>query len=132
MIYKKSWKYILYKDESSYCTFYNYYRPKAIKNFSNVKEGDIGGYLKYFNNLSQTGNSWIYDYALVRDDAKISENAAIFKYARVYDSAKVYGNARVSGHAHIHEHARVYGNAQVYGDARVFGYNQICGNNIIR
>ena len=53
MIYKKSWKYILVKDDTPCCTEFNYFRPKALKDFSDIKKGDIGGYLKYFNNLSK-------------------------------------------------------------------------------
>ena len=57
------------------------HRIKALKDFADVKAGDIGGYVTNKNNLSQKGNCWIYDNG------------------KVYGKAKVYGNARVSGNA---------------------------------
>ena len=56
MIYKKSWKYILIKDNYS-----DFYRLKALKNFLDVKRGDLGGYVEGYHNLSQSGDYWIYD-----------------------------------------------------------------------
>ena len=74
MIYKKSWKYILVKN--------NYlYRIKALKNFSNVRKGNLGGYVSSYHNLSQSGDCWIYDYAKVTGNAIVSDNAKIFEYA---------------------------------------------------
>ena len=137
MIYKKSWKYILYKDESSYCTDFSYYRPKAIKDFSNVKVGDIGGYLRYFNNLSQKGNCWIYDYALVNENAKVSENAQVSENAIIFGNALVCGNARIFGYAMVYDNALVTDNtivrdnAKVYGNARVSGNAYICKDKLI-
>ena len=40
------------------------YRIKAVKDFSNVKKGDIGGYIEGEKNLSHDGNCWIYDNAV--------------------------------------------------------------------
>ena len=59
------------------------YRIQALRDFGNVKEGDIGGYIESEKNLSQDGNAW------------------------------VYGNARVSGNACVYGNARVYGNADI-------------------
>ena len=66
------------------------YRIKALKDFSDVKKGDFGGYVQQERNLSQFGNAWIYDNAKVFGDAKV------FGEALVFGDAKVYGNAQVS------------------------------------
>ena len=63
------------------------HRIKALKDFGNVKKGELGGYVESERNLSQEGNCW------------------------VCGNAKVYGNAWVYGNA------EVCGNARVYGDA---------------
>ena len=47
------------------------FRIKALKDFSNVKKGDIGGYVESEKNLSQDGNCWIYDNAVVMGNAKV-------------------------------------------------------------
>ena len=45
---------------------------KALKDFSNVKKGDLGGWIEDYHNLSQLGNAWLYD------DAKVFDNAYIY------------------------------------------------------
>ena len=72
------------------------YRIQALRDFGNVKEGDIGGYIESEKNLSQDGNAWVYGNA------------------RVYGDACVYGDAWVSD------------NARVYGDADIKTTGDIC------
>jgi len=96
------------------------HRIKALKNFGNVKAGDIGGYVQSLDNLSQDGNCWIYDDARVFDNVKISDNAIIYGDARVFGDAKVYDDAIVYGNA------RVYNNAEVFDNARIFGNVEVC------
>ncbi|KEC55959.1 hypothetical protein [Bartonella koehlerae] len=52
-------------------------RIQAIRDFTDVKTGDLGGFIEKESNLSHQGNCWVYD------------NARVFDCARVYDSAKV-------------------------------------------
>ena len=111
MIYKKIWKYILIKDDSY--KIFNYYRLKALKDFSNVRKGEIGGFVRGFHNLSHKGNCWIYNYARIYDNARISENARVSKDAWVYGYAQVCGNAQVSDKARVCDRAIVSGSAIV-------------------
>ena len=62
MIYKKSWKYILIRNDFSvdFCLIYNLYRIKALRDFSNVSKGEIGGFVRIYHNLSHKGKCWIY------------------------------------------------------------------------
>lgn len=53
------------------------HRIKAVRNFGNVKAGDLGGFIEKDENLSHYGDCWVYGNA------------------RVYGNAEVYGNARV-------------------------------------
>lgn len=55
------------------------YRIRALKDFGDVKAGDIGGYIEKEENLSQEGTCWIYDNAWVRGNAKVYGNAKISK-----------------------------------------------------
>ena len=53
------------------------YRIEALRDFSDVKKGNKGGFVEKEDNLSQSGDCWIYgdakvyNNALVRDDAKV-------------------------------------------------------------
>ena len=87
------------------------YRIKALVQFGNVNAGDLGGWIEKEENLSQSGNAWVYG------DARVSGNAWVYGDARVSGNAEVSGNARVSGDARVYGDARVSGNAWVYGNA---------------
>ena len=89
------------------------YQIKALKDFSNVSKGDLGGWIKKESNLSQLNNAWVYD------DAKVYGNARVYGDAWVSGSAKVYGNAWVYDDARVYDDAKVYGNAKVYGDEKI-------------
>jgi NDP-sugar pyrophosphorylase family protein len=125
VIYKKSWKYILVRDDSFGCSTLRYYRPKAIKDFSDVHKNDIGGFMKRYGNLSQFGNCWIYEEAVVIGEALVSENAKVYKDSCVCGNAQVYGNAIVT------DCAIVMGNAKIYNDAEVSGYIKISGDKVL-
>ena len=71
------------------------FQIKALKDFGDVKAGDLGGYIEKEENLSHNGNAWVYDNV------------------KVYDNAKVFRDAQVLGNA------RVCGNAQIYNDALI-------------
>ena len=88
------------------------YHIRALRDFGDVKAGEIGGYVQGENNLSQEGNAWVYD------DARVSGNA------EVCGDARVFGNAWVSGNAWVYDDARVSGNAWVESnnDLCVFNY----------
>ena len=45
------------------------HRIKALRDFCNVKTGDLGGYIENENNLSQDNNAWVYDNARASGDA---------------------------------------------------------------
>lgn len=95
------------------------YRIKSLKDFGNVKKGDKGGFVEKEENLSQSGDCWVYD------NAKVYNNAKVFDYADIYGNTEIFGNAIVSGKA------RVYGNAKVYHYAMVYDDAEVCDNAII-
>ena len=39
------------------------YRIRALRDFNDVKKGNIGGYIESESNLSQEGDCWVYDNA---------------------------------------------------------------------
>ena len=108
------------------------FRIKALKNFNDVKKGDIGGYVECEKNLSQYGDCWIYGNAKVCGQAEVHDNAVICDNARVEDTAQVYGNAIVRDNARVLVNARVLCNAVIQDNAVVRGEVRIFDNVIVR
>ena len=114
------------------------HRIKALKDFSDVKAGDLGGWVEKEDNLSQIGDAWIggdavvYENAKVYDRARVFGNAEICGDAKVCDYAEICGDAKVYDHADVYNHARVFGNAEICGDAFVRGYAEICGDAVVK
>lgn len=98
------------------------FRIKALISFGSVREGDTGGWVEKEENLSHSGNAWVYGNAKVYGNARVHENA------KVYGNARVHGNAGVSGNAKVHGNAEVYGNTRIYGNAWVHGNAEVSGN----
>ena len=117
------------------------YRIKALKDFGNVKKGEIGGFVESENNLCQEGNCWIHDEAKVLDNAMVLGNAqvldhAIIKdYATVSDSACIKGsNVLISGKSHIYgaviiDNSKITGECYIGGNVKI--YNSSIFNSLI-
>ena len=104
------------------------YRIEALKYFGDVIVGEKGGFIESEDNLSQSGNCWIYNNAKVYDDAKVFDDASVGGNAIVCDNAKICGYAKVYGHAIVYGHATVCDDAQVYDNASVDDGALVCGN----
>jgi len=104
------------------------YQIEALKDFLNVKKGDLGGWIEKESNLSQQGDCWVSGDARVYGRAMVCDNAQVSGDAWVYGRAMVCDNAQVSGDAWVYGRARVYGDAWVYGDARVSGNARVSGD----
>ncbi len=120
------------------------HRIEALRDFANIKKGDKDGFVEKEENLSQSGNCWVYHNAEVYGNAEVYNDAKVFEDARIYGNArvfgkavfcgnaKVFGNAMVYDNAKVYEDTRVYGNANVYHNAAVCGNVEVCGNAEIR
>ena len=102
---------------------------KAVKDFGDVKAGDIGGYIEKINNLDMSGNAWVSENALVYGDSLVSGNSRVSGNAWVSENALVYGNSQVYGDSQVSGNSRVSGNAQVSGNSLVFWISK-CGSSM--
>ena len=59
------------------------FQIKCTKAFKNANEGDLGGYVEKEENLSQSGDAWVYGNAQVYGDARVSSDAWVSGDARV-------------------------------------------------
>lgn len=71
------------------------FQIKALKDFDDVKAGDLGGYIEKEENLSHDGNAWVYD------DAKVYDDACVFDNARVYGDTIIYGDTCICDEAWV-------------------------------
>jgi UDP-3-O-[3-hydroxymyristoyl] glucosamine N-acyltransferase len=90
-------------DETLVVDGHTLYRIRALRSFSNVKKGDLGGYVEKERNLSHDGDCW------VRDSAKVFGKACVCDNARVAGSAWVYDNARVGGYSLVYGKSKILG-----------------------
>lgn len=107
------------------------YRIRALRSFSDVKEGDLGGYVESESNLSQFDNCWIYDEAKVFGDARVLHNATVHMNAQVYDQAQINDDAFISKNASVCQRALVSGHATITDAAIVSGDAVIHGNAFV-
>lgn len=113
------------------------HRIKALKDFGDVKKGDIGGYVENEWNLSQNDECWIYgkakayDHAIVCLDAKIYDNVRISGNAIIADKASAHGNVWIREYAFVHESAKLYDSATVYGIANIRSNAIVTGRAVI-
>lgn len=131
------------------------YRIRAVRDFGNVKAGDLGGWVSNMYNLLHNGNCWVadeakaYDGSIVRGDAFIGDSAEVFNKAiisgrsKVLNQSKVFGYANVKDDAEIRDRALVSGQstiadfavirdwAQVYENSHVGLYGQVSGSALL-
>lgn len=89
------------------------YRIRALKDFSDVKKGQYGGYVESEENLSQTGNCWIYDNSIVCKGSRVINNAV------VKDSSTVTGYSEISDDAIVEKGSRIDEHSVVCDQSRV-------------
>ncbi len=99
-----------------------FYRIRALRDFGHVKAGQLGGLIQGPDNLSQDGECWVNDEAIVWGNAQVRRNAWVENNASVGECAVVSGNALVSGAVEIE------GSAYICGDASLFGHCYVHGN----
>ena len=113
------------------------HRIKALRDFGDVKAGDLGGWIESEDNLSHEGDCWVADEAVVCGKAKVGGKACVFGHglvcgdAQVFDYAQVFDFASIFGEACICGHAKVFDYAQVFDFASIFGEACICGNAMV-
>ena len=125
------------------------YRIKALKDFSDVKKGDLGGWVFSKNNLSQEGDCWIYNNAKCMDNARVCDDSCMYDYSVMrnnscmYDSSRMYDHSIMYDHSEMHdnsemhgysimleysimhEHSKMYNHSEMHGYSEMFGYSEM-------
>jgi hypothetical protein len=123
-------KYELVPDRQMIVAGTTLYRIRALKDFGNVKAGNLGGVVRSEDNLSQEGTCWVADDAQVYDEAVVSDDAQIYGRGRVYGRARVSDKGQVLGNGQVFENGWVFKNGVVFDNAKVFGAAQVRDNGL--
>ncbi len=102
------------------------HRIRALRDFGDVKAGDLGGWIESEDNLDPDKDAWVYDNAKVMDSARVE------KYARVWGMACIKDNAIVSGASWVKDNALVLNNARVDAISLIKGHARVVGNAYVR
>lgn len=83
------------------------YRVQALKDFNDVKTGDLGGYVESEENISfkPGDDSWVYDDSIVHGDGRVERDSHVYKNSEVKDS-RIINGTNVSHGSKI-EHSRI-------------------------
>lgn len=103
------------------------HRIRALRDFNDVKAGELGGFIEKEKNLSHEGNCWIYDDSMAFEQSKIYDNAQIKTGSEIYGNAKVYGNA-ILDFCIVRDYAQIYGQVCTFNE--IFDGVDIIYNNI--
>jgi hypothetical protein len=82
------------------------YRIRALRDFGDVRRGDLGGYVEGDENLDHQGEAWVGDVAqvygphgCVRGNGRVSGEAWVLGI--VEDDAQICDLAVITEHAHV-------------------------------
>lgn len=124
-------KYELIKDSRIWQYCRPIYRIRALRDFSDVKKGDLGGFVESEENLSQYGNCWIYDKAQAVDRSMVVGDACLRDCAQMHDFSLIKDKAQLRGRAQMLHYSCLSDNA-VAIDADILGFAIIAGDVVIR
>lgn len=102
------------------------YRIRALKNFSDVKAGDLGGWVQSVKNLSQEGNCWIYDEAMCMDRARVCDDCAM------RDFSAMFGNSRMHDNAVMVDDTMAFDCSTMWDNSIMFGSSKRYDNSVMR
>ena len=97
------------------------HRIKALKDFGDVKKGDIGGFVEKEINLSHEGNCWIYDNAKAMDNSKVYGNSRMYGYSKMFDYSEMYDNSSMNDYSEIYDYSEMYGDSELNNKAKLYG-----------
>lgn len=103
------------------------HRIVALRSFGEVREGDFGGYVESYDNLSQMGDCWVFDEAKAMGNSQISEEATLRDYATIMDKACMSGRSHARGYSEIKGRAMVTHEACISWHATVKDNAFVCG-----
>ena len=104
------------------------YRIRALKDFSDIKAGDVGGWVCSYGNLSQEGDCWIYDNAKCLDNARVYDNAMMFDNTIMFGNSVMYDNAVMLNNSIMYDNSKMFNKAKMFDNSIMCNNAEMCGN----
>ncbi len=101
------------------------HRIRALRDFGDVKAGDLGGFIESEGNLSHDGECWVYHNGKVSGNGVVCDNGVVFGHGMVRDHGRVCDNGVVAGYGWVSGHGVVYGYGRLSGHGSVHDKNDI-------
>lgn len=105
------------------------YRIRALKDFRNVKAGDLGGWVSDKYNLSQEGDCWIYDEAKCMDNARMYHNSAMYNNSVMCDFSEMHGCSEMHNYSAMCDNSRMYNCSAMYDNSRIYNDSKMYNNS---
>lgn len=65
------------------------HRINALRNFGNIKQGEIGGWIENEDNLSHCGDCWVYGDAEVYGNAEVEKKIRLHRVQELVEQRKI-------------------------------------------
>ena len=112
-------KFCILRDDCKIVDGIRVYRIKATSNVNSyVKYGDLGGFIQKKSNLEISGESWVFEDAVVMGDAVVTDAARIYGNAKICENAIVYDNCVIGDNVICRGNSVICGNSAIYGNVR--------------
>lgn len=123
-------KYVIFKEQGPV----QFFRIMALRDIPRhgIKAGDVGGTVDGYHNLSQSGDCWIKETAIVLGHSKVSGNAIVSGHSSVLRNVTISGNAVVTGYAFVRGESVIKDNAIIDGRASIEGKSVVCDNATVK
>ena len=81
------------------------HRIRALKDFGNVKKGDLGGFVENENNLSHVGNCWIYNNAKAMDDSRVNDDSVMYGNSIMYNDSVICEGSAMCDNSKLYDNS---------------------------
>ena len=105
------------------------HRIRALRDFGDIKKGDIGGFVENENNLSHKGNCWIYDDAKAMDDSIMYDNSRIYDKSELHDDSVMYNYTRMYDYSELHNNSIMNDDSAMYDNSTMHDYSIMYDNS---
>lgn len=104
------------------------HRIVALRDFGNVKKGDLGGFVEKESNLSHANTCWIYDDGIVFGESKVCEGSEVRDNAVVCGTSTIWERTRIFENAYVCD--SIIGRSKIPGNASVNNAEVLCGAEV--